>query len=434
MRLAGYASRRPAVRVLDPLELSALLLECGETRCLIFSFDLMIVGSELTDAIRSKLLPFGFEAAEILLLASHTHSAPATDRACTKLGEPDPQLVEALAEAAVSLVRRIEDQEPSGIDLSLFQGRLHHSINRRRFWPFPTVGRTYGFRLTSFSMAPNTSGPRDERATVALLCRTGDDRAVAVLWHYTCHPTAVVPDDVISADYPGAVRRALRERFGAIPCIFVQGFCGDIRPAMTSSLRPGWRERLRLLARRLISGPGFAAATAEDWRRWSQSMAARVRDIVTAAPAATLATDCLQAGSASLALDALFSGSTPDKDLAVQIVRIGHQLEILALSAEVTVPWQGILDSAIPPADGALRLHAGYAGALFGYLPTAAQIAEGGYEVEGFQPLFGLSGHFEADRIEPAVIGCVRRAFNDLESKSRRQQSIALAAASQDHR
>ncbi len=68
----------------------------------------------------------------------------------------------------------------------------------------------------------------------------------------------------------------------------------------------------------------------------------------------------------------------------------------------------------MPPApQGWIRLYAGYLGALFGYLPTAAQIPEGGYEVEGFQPLFGLSGHFEADRIGAAVVGCVRNAFED---------------------
>jgi hypothetical protein len=394
----------------------------------------MIVGSELADMIRSKLLPRGFEAADVVLLASHTHSATATDQACANLGVPDSQLVEALAEAADNLVRRMEGEKPSEIDLSLFEGQLHHSINRRRSWPFPTVGRTYGFRLSSFRMAPNPSGPVDERARVALLRRTRDDKAVAVLWHYTCHPTAVVPDNVISADYPGAVRRALRERLGDIPCIFVQGFCGDIRPNMASSLRPGWRERLWQLARKLVSGPRFAASTAEDWTRWSQSMATGMRDILTAGPSSTLSTDSLQCGSARLALDAFFCGSRPDKDLAVQIVRIGQQLEIVALSAEVTVPWQAILDSAMPPADGVIRLHAGYAGALFGYLPTAAQVAEGGYEVEGFQPLFGLSGHFEADRIEAAVIGCVRRARDDLESKVTREQPIALAAASPEER
>jgi hypothetical protein len=434
VRLAGYLSRQvPATHILDPIEISVLLLECGNIRCLIFSFDLMIVGSELAALVREKLHRRGFEADEIVLLASHTHSAPATDRACANLGVSDPQQVETLAQAADSLVRGIESQPPAEIDLGLFQGRLHHSINRRRFWPFPTAGRTYGLRLSSFSMAPNPSGPVDERATVALL-RTGDDNVVAVLWHYTCHPTAVVPDNAISADYPGAVRQALRDRFGHVPCIFVQGFCGDIRPAMRSSLRSGWSERLRGLARRLASGPGFAACTAEDWTRWSQSMAAGVRDILAAGPSMMLPTDHLQCGAASLALDAFFCGSKPDKDLAVQIVRIGRRLEIVALSAEVTVPWQGILDTSLPPADGVIRLHAGYAGALFGYLPTAAQIAEGGYEVEGFQPLFGLAGHFEPDRIEAAVIGCVRAAFDDLDSKVARGRPTALAAASQENR
>ena len=53
--------------------------------------------------------------------------------------------------------------------------------------------------------------------------------------------------------------------------------------------------------------------------------------------------------------------------------------------------------------------------ALFGYLPTPAQIREGGYEVEGFQPLFGLSGTFDAEKITPAVIHCVKQAVAGLE-------------------
>jgi hypothetical protein len=434
VRLAGYASRRgPASGILDPIEISALLLECGRSRCLIFSFDLMIVGSELADMIHAKLGDRGFESGEIVLLASHTHSAPATDRACATLGVPDPQLVEGLAEAADNLVRRIQEQQPSDIDLTVFQGRLRHSINRRRYWPFPTLGRTYGFRLTGFVMAPNPAGPVDERATVILLRQTRGGKVLGVLWHYTCHPTAVVPDSVISADFPGAVRRALRERFGEVPCIFIQGFCGDIRPNLESSLKLGFRARVQRFVRTLVSGPAFAASTGGDWTRWSQDMAARIREIAQGT-LGTLPTASLQCGSARLALDAFFSGSRPDKELTAQIIRIGAQLEIIALSAEATVPWQRILDSAVAPPEGGIRLYAGYAGALFGYLPTAAQVAEGGYEVDGFQPLFGLSGHFEADRMEAAVIGCVRRAFEDLERKARHVEPTALASGSRDNR
>ena len=82
------------------------------------------------------------------------------------------------------------------------------------------------------------------------------------------------------------------------------------------------------------------------------------------------------------------AGATPDKELAVHIVRLDDDLEILALSAEPTVDWQHILDEACPRLPQGIRLYTGYLGAVFGYLPTAKQVTEGGYEVNGFQRLF----------------------------------------------
>lgn len=120
----------------------------------------------------------------------------------------------------------------------------------------------------------------------------------------------------------------------------------------------------------------------------------------------------------------------PDKMLAAQIVRIGEELEIVSLSAEATVGWERILDEVVPVDSGRIRLYAGYLGALFGYLPTAAQVPEGGYEVAGFQALFGLSGDFKSDRIGPAVAGCVKSAFEDLQrEKTRVMEPGVLAGA-----
>ena len=95
-------------------------------------------------------------------------------------------------------------------------------------------------------------------------------------------------------------------------------------------------------------------------------------------------------------------------------MRLGRALELVALSAEVTVEWQSILENALPVGEGRVRLYAGYLGALYGYLPTPRQIGEGGYEVTGFQRLFGLSGNFDAGKIVPAVIGCAKRAIDEL--------------------
>jgi hypothetical protein len=418
--------KAPVTTILDRLEISAVLLECAAQRCLIFSFDLMIVGSELQNAILSKLERLGFAPDEVMLLASHTHTAPATDQACEPLGIPDTAFVNDAAAAAENLVRQIQQQQSSEVSFEVFQGKLDHSVSRRRFWPFPTFGRMYGFRLTSIAFAPNPSAPRDERATVVLL-RTSHGKLVGLIWHYTCHPTAVVPQDVVSADYPGAVRRALRERFGEIPCVFAQGFCGDIRPNIKTSAR--WRTRLRQMIRMIASGPLFAPPSAEEWTRWSRSLAAGICDIARGEPVTTFSPASLQTGSARIALGEFFGGSTPDKMLAAQVMRIGEELEIVALSAEPSVEWQRALDEAIPVPSGRTRLYAGYLGALFGYLPTAAQIPQGGYEVEGFQPLFGLSGHFKQDRIRPAIAGCVTDAFEDLErAKERATEPLPLPA------
>ena len=417
VRLAGYAARKaPVSTILDPIEISVVLLECSGHRCLIFSFDLMIVGSELQNKILSRLRQQGFRADEVVLLASHTHCAPATDQACARLGIPEEEFVDDVAKAAEKLVRQIQRQQPSQVSLDIFQGHLNHSINRRRYWPFPTFGRTYGFRLTCISLAPNPSGPKHEEATVALIRKTDDGQTLGVIWHYTCHPTAVVPENVISSDYPGAVRRSLRERFGDIPCVFAQGFCGDIRPNITTSTqKTDMRRRVRRIIRTMVSGPLFAARSAEDWMRWSQNLAAGVCALAQGGPAKRFSPTRLRTGSARIPLGDFFKGSTPDKVLTAQVVRIGEELEIVALSAEASVEWQRILDEAVPVPPGRIRLYAGYLGALFGYLPTAVQVPEGGYEVEGFQPLFGLSGRFESGRIGPAVAGCVRDAFEDLE-------------------
>jgi len=416
VRLAGYAARTmPVSTVVDAIEISAVLLEAGGRRCLIFSFDLMIVGSELQEAIHASLAADGFAPAEIMLLASHTHFAPATDRACAPLGIPDEQFVADLATASENLVKRILQQAPAEAKVEIKRGRLNHSINRRRYWPFPTVGRTYGFRLTSTVMAPNREGPTDELATVLLLRRAEDDAVIAAVWHYACHATAVLPLDVVSADFPGAVRRVLRARFGGIPCIFAQGFCGDISPQMAGTgTQESIRGRLRRLLRKLISGPTFPPRLADDWVRWSESLAAGVAGIAGQAAEKVDSPTTLSASAAQIPLGEFFAGTAPDKPLSVQALRLGEAFELLALSAEVTLEWQAILDAALPVAEGRLRLYAGYLGTVYGYLPTPGQIGEGGYEVTGFQRLFGLSGNFDAGKIAPAVVGCAKRAIDDL--------------------
>jgi hypothetical protein len=417
VRLAGYASRQtPVSAVLDTIEIAALLLEGGGRRCLILGFDLMIVGAELGELIQSRLGKLGFRPDEVMMLASHTHCAPATDLACARLGTPDVKFIDDAAEAVDSLMRRILGERPREICLEIFRGELDHAINRRRYWPFPTWDRTQGLQWASVTFSPYPAGPRDERATVVLI-RAADDRtALAAFSHYACHPTSMVPPDAISADYPGAIRGLLRARFGDIPCLFAPGFCGDLTPRLVpSAQRPTLRERFAKFRRMVIAGYMVPTVSTADSVAWRESLVARLDAIIADGPSQTPRPTQLRSGSSAIPLGAFFWGAAPDKKLTVHILRLGDELELFALSAEPTVEWQRILDDAIPRSSQAMRLYTGYLGNVFGYLPTATQVTEGGYEVNGFQSLFGMSGRFDSQRISAAVAGCVRSAIDDLE-------------------
>ena len=429
IELAGFVERRISSTVLDPIEISALLLESDSSRCLILSFDLMFVGSELESMLLPRLTSLGFAPSDVMLLASHTHNAPATDRACKPLGTTDSKFVSDAADAVEGLVRRIEDEPPAKLSLDIFRGRLNHSLNRRRRWPFPTLNRTHGLKWRSVAFSPNPSGPKDEEATVIVLRNLDDGKALALFWHYACHPTAAGGIDGLSADYPGAVRSLLRERFGETPCLFAQGFCGDV----TANLPPSrqkftLRNEFKRIRRMVAAGYLFRDVTPADRLAWIQSLAAAVDNIVKGNPATTHVPERLSAGSASIALDHFFTGQAPYKRLTARVARIDQLLEIVALSAEPTIEWIGIFDRVAPRVSQQIRLYTGYLGTVFGYLPTAKQVAEGGYEVEGFQSLFGLSGHFESGQIEPVVTACFKCAYEDMERKASRRGSLATAS------
>ncbi len=418
MRLAGYASRQtPVSAILDNIEIAALLLEGGGRRCLILSFDLMIVGKQLGELIQSRLQQFGFRPDEVMMLASHTHCAPATDSACARLGTPDPQFLHDAADAVEGLVRGILREQPRGIYLEVFRGKLDHAINRRRYWPLPTYDRTQGLQWASVTFSPYPAGPRDEQATVVLIRAADEQRtALAAFSHYACHPTSVTPPEAISADYPGAIRRLLRDRFGNIPCLFAPGFCGDITPRLVpAEQHKTLGERLARFRRMVIAGYTVPTISAADSVAWRESLATRLGTIIAGGPSQTLRPERLRSGSSAIPLNAFFTGTVPDKELAVQILRLGDALEIFTLSAEPTLEWQRILDDAVPRSSQAIRLYTGYLGDVFGYLPTAGQVREGGYEVNGFQSLFGMSGRFDQNRIVAAVTGCVRSAVDDLD-------------------
>src|SRR5437588_12720034 len=78
--LAGAIGRLlPFQRVNDDLEINMVLLVSGETSVLFISFDLLLVGAEITDRAIRLAASSALSPASDILTASHTHFAPAMD-------------------------------------------------------------------------------------------------------------------------------------------------------------------------------------------------------------------------------------------------------------------------------------------------------------------------------------------------------------------
>ena len=87
-------------------------------------------------------------------------------------------------------------------------------------------------------------------------------------------------------------------------------------------------------------------------------------------------------------------GLNSHKELRLQDIWLGSDLVVSGLSAEVAVEYVELLRKLRAPAR---VIPVGCVGDVYGYLPVDAMVPEGGYEVRGFVPRFGLRGRVVAN-------------------------------------
>jgi hypothetical protein len=401
--IAGHGAGSVADRGADPLEINALLLTCNERKCLLISFDLLYISGPLEQQLRNGLSErYGLTRSNVLLFASHTHFAPPTDPTLPALGPYDSTYAAKVAAAVADLAAELFAAPATPCRLETRRGMLAHSVNRRRPRRWPTYTRSRGWSFDRVSFARHESGPRDDTATIVKVTAAESAATLAIFWHYACHPVGRVPANVTSADFPGIARRALRRGEGTeVPVLYLQGFCGDVRPNVEQRPARNLKERLHKLVHAL-AGVYETGASEQSWKAWASSFEAGITRIAAAAP--DLVDDPVGMSSAhdSVRLQDFFEGSLSRETLHLWGVRIGRQLELYAFGAEPSVEWQSRLSDALGSAAG-VRLYCAYCGDVFGYLPVPEQVAQGGYEVATFQKLFGMAGRFNAAGLRRSI-------------------------------
>jgi hypothetical protein len=207
--LGGYAGRPgPSVGVHDDLHARALVLEAGGERAALVSLELLYPTPELVKALREEAEgKAGVPADSVLVAAVHTHSGPSVfglDPCLERsyLDEYWSLLPSLVASVVVEAAGRLAE---AGIRFG--RGRLDGwTVNRRR----PGLG------------------PLDNEVGALLLEGVGGP--VAAVVNFACHAVVLGHNNLlISADYPGAVSRAVKRLLGAT-ALFLTGACGDVNP------------------------------------------------------------------------------------------------------------------------------------------------------------------------------------------------------------
>ena len=220
----GYFKPRYAEGVLDDLEINALALACGETKAVLMCIDNCGLTKNILDGYRKHVsertgIPFD----GIFISATHTHTGPG------------PSLEGVSAEGSLEweyeqlLNHKFADAAQFALD-DLKPAKMGYGVGQA-----PNIAFVRRFRMKDGSVKTNPGvdnpdivapiGDVDERVNVLRFDQEGG--ASLVLVNFGDHPD-VVGGNLISADWPGFLRKTVEQTLDNTKCIFFNGAQGDV--------------------------------------------------------------------------------------------------------------------------------------------------------------------------------------------------------------
>ena len=395
----GNMADKKATAAHDPLHARCLVLDDGKTRIALVVVDSCMIPREIHDAAKAKAeKKTGIPASNILISATHTHTAPTLGGVFQS--DPDEEyvkfLIEKIAEGIEKAHARLAPAK-AGWGAAMEPSQV---FNRRwRMKPDAVNLDPFGGKTDLVKMNPGLqnpgllepAGPTDPEVSVLAL-RTADDKPLSLFANYSLHYVGDMP--ALSADYFGVFGDRIGGLLGARDPGFVgilsNGTSGDANNVNFAGPQPPKREvgeRSRLVAEAV----GLAAKKAADTTYRSDitlAVAEKELEFKVRKPSAEelqRARELLEKakGRDLKGIEEIYARETvllakfPDAvKLKVQAIRVGD-LGIVAIPCEVFAEIGLEIKKKSPlKRTFTVSLANGYNG----YLPTPAQHALGGYE------------------------------------------------------
>ncbi len=394
----GNLADKKAESAHDPLHARCLVLDDGTTKLAMVVVDSCMIPKEIHDAAKAiAQKKTGIPAANILISATHTHTAPTV--AGVFQSDPDAEYVKFLTQKIADGIEKAHSRlAPAKAAWAVGQ-EPDQVFNRR--WKMkagtiladPFGGTTDQVRMNPPRMSPDLvepAGPTDPSVTVLSL-RTADDKPLALFANYSLHYVGDMPP--LSADYFGVFAGVIGQKLKAGPGFvgaLSNGTSGDVNninfKAAGAKFQPG--ERSRLVAEAVASAAMKALEKAgyrSDVRLNSATLPLELPVRKPTGDEVKRAEGLLEKAKGRdlkgmeeiYARETLFMAKYPDTvKIELQVLRVGD-LAVAAIPCEVFTEIGLSIKKASPfKPTCVVSLANGY----FGYLPTPAQHALGGYE------------------------------------------------------
>jgi hypothetical protein len=403
--MSGYGFRPTgAVRIHDELYARALVLDNGARRVALLAMDLISLDMDVVERVREALAAqAGLAPEAVMLHCTHTHGGP-TVRLYRSMGPRDEAYMDVLTRKLIGVAKQAAERlQP--VHLTYGESAAQIGVNRRQTLPDgrTVLGEDYGGPI-----AP----------TVQTLCVNGvDGQTLALLFCHACHPTTLGGENLaITAEWPGAAVAHLKARFraeggdsgiapDALP-FSLQGCCGDINPyrrltweavetngrAIAGAAHTArWNAHGHLgetleAAEETVELPLLPPPSVEECERqiaeWEATLE-RER-AAKASPGHLIFYEGRVAWAQAAREIAARPNFAEKQPFAIQRLTLGG-VQILGFPAEMFVQYQ--LDFSAQSSAPVLSLS--YTNGCWGYVPTAAEYARGGYEVQDAYKYYG---------------------------------------------
>ncbi len=206
--LSGYAPYRMSTGIHDDIYVRALIWGSDEPIVMI-QFDLVVIDTQLKQAIAERLEKHGYASERILVSATHTHSSLAHVMDTNR----EPLMKMVSGDFSIERIHEMADKAEEAI--------IHaaKSMKETTIRMCETMYQGLGSNRTDAAL------PGDQQLAIIELRQ--NDGTNILIYNISCHATVMDQSNtLISADFPGSIYDQLKDTYAMV--MFLNGSCGDM--------------------------------------------------------------------------------------------------------------------------------------------------------------------------------------------------------------